>query len=317
MELKEIADNVYACLQEDKGFGWNNAGYINLGEGVIVDTLYDVKHTREMVELIQKINPNLVKRIINTHHNGDHTWGNQLFKDREIIAHQYTAKYMEEEKKRNLPGLLQTSIKRPHRFPEGMKWFIDEINEFDFSDVEITLPNHLIEDNLTLELDGFPCDIIYVGPAHSAGDLIVNLPEHKVLFSGDIIFSKTTPLGWEGTHENWIKALDLIKSLEPKVIVPGHGPLCDLKAVEELRDYFEFIYSEAKKYFDEGLSPLEASKMIDLGLYKNWNGTQRLIFNVNRAFREFEGTEPWDSPFNEIELISKGHELRTFWEKED
>jgi glyoxylase-like metal-dependent hydrolase (beta-lactamase superfamily II) len=315
MELIEIKKDIYVCLQEDKGFGWNNSGFINLGGGLVIDTLYDVNHTKQMLKLYNGVSNEPMQKLVNTHHNGDHTWGNQLFKDGEIIAHRYCAEEMEKEKNRNLPGLLQTAIKKPNRFPPGMKWFIDDISEFKFSDVEITLPNHLIEERFDLELDGHPCQLIYVGPAHTSGDLIVYLPDQGIIFSGDIVFWKSTPLGWEGTHAKWIDALDLIISLDPEVIVPGHGPLCDVEGVKKVQDYFNLVYTESKKFFEEGLDILEASKRIDLGPYAEWTEPERLIFNIKRAYREFRDVEPWNAPFNEIELISKGSELRAYWDK--
>ena len=314
MELKEIAKDVYACLQEDRGLGWNNAGFVNLGGGLAIDTFYDLNLTRQMIELYKTVSPEPTRRLVNTHHNGDHTWGNQLFKDAEIIAHRLCAEEIEREKKLNLPGLFQKWIQRPEAFPPGMKQFVEALSEFDYSGIELTLPNRLFEDRLDLELDGYPCQLIYVGPAHTSGDLIMYLPEHKVIFAGDIVFWKCTPIGWEGTHAKWIEALDLILSLEPKVLVPGHGPLCGVDEVKELRAYFEFVYSEANRFFDEGLDSLEASKKINLGHYADWTAPERLFFNVNRAYREFLNVEPWDAPINALDLFRKCNELRIHWD---
>ncbi|MFX1385200.1 MAG: MBL fold metallo-hydrolase, partial [Promethearchaeota archaeon] len=86
MELKEIKKDIYACLQADKGFGWNNAGFVNLGGGLAIDTFHDLNLTRQMIELYKTITDKPIRRLVNTHHNGDHTWGNQLFKGSEIIA---------------------------------------------------------------------------------------------------------------------------------------------------------------------------------------------------------------------------------------
>ncbi len=314
MELKEIAKDIYACLQEDRGFGWNNAGFVNLGGGLAIDTFYDLNLTRQMIKLYKTISPEPAQRLVNTHHNGDHTWGNQLFKDAEIIAHRLCAEKMKEEKKINLPAFLLSGQQNPKAFPSKLKPFIDAMSEFDFSGIEITLPNHLFEDKLDLDLDGYPCQLIYVGPAHTPGDIIVYLPEHSIIFAGDIVFRQCTPVGWEGTHAKWIEALDLVLSFEPEVVVPGHGPLCGVEGVKELRGYFEFVYSEAKRFFDEGLDPLEASKKIDLGSYTKWNEPERLFFNVNRAYREFRNVEPWDAPYNAINLFLKCQELRVHWD---
>ena len=102
-------------------------------------------------------------------------------------------------------------------------------------------------------------------------------------------------------------------SFEPEVVVPGHGPLCGVEEVKELRAYFEFVYSEARRFFDEGLDPLEASKKIDLGPYAEWTEPERLCFNVNRAYREFN-LEPWDAPFNPLDIFRNCLELRAHWD---
>ena len=315
MEFVEIANDIYACLQDDRGLGWNNAGFVSLGEGLVIDTFYDLIRTREMIEFYKTVSPSRThpKRLVNTHHNGDHTWGNQLFKDCEIIAHRFCAEEMEKEKKRNLPGIFHMWTQKPEVVAPGMKQFVAAISQFDHSEIDLTIPNHLFEDKLELELDGYPCQLIYVGPAHTSGDIIVHLPEHKVIFAGDIVFCKCTPIGWEGTHNKWIEALDLLISLKPEIIVPGHGPLCGVDEVKELKAYFEFVYSEAKRFFDEGLDPMEASKKIELGRYADWTEPERLYFNVYRAHREFKNVK-WDARLNAFILISKCSELRKYWD---
>jgi cyclase len=316
MELKEIAKDVYACTQEDRGLGWNNAGFVNLGGGLAIDTFYDLPLTRRMIDLYMTRSKWPVRYLVNTHHNGDHTWGNQLFKDVEIIAHRLCAEEMEREKRENLLGLLQAGQSAPEQFPPELRRFIDAMREFDFSGIDITLPNRLIEDRLDLDLDGFACQIIYVGPAHSAGDLIVHLPEHRVVYTGDVVFNRCTPVGWDGTQAKWVEAIDFVISLEPEVMVPGHGPLCGTNEARELRSYLEYVHCEARRLFQDGLSPLDASKQIDLGPYANWTEPERLIFTVARAFREFRG-EPWDAPFGEaVELITQAQELRAHRERE-
>jgi len=316
MEFVEIAKDVYACLQEDRGLGWNNGGFVSLGGGLVIDTYYDLNRTREMIDFYKTVSPSRThpRRLVNTHHNGDHTWGNQLFKDCEIIAHRLCAEEMEKEKKSNYPKIFHMWIQKPELVPPEMKQFVAALSQFDISEIELTIPNHLIEDKLDLELEGYPCQLIYVGPAHTPGDIIVYLPEHKIIFAGDIVFCKCTPIGWEGIHNKWIEALDLLVSLKPEVIVPGHGPLCGIDEVKELKAYFEFVYSEAKRFFDEGLDPLEASKRINLGSYADWTAPERLYFNVFRAYREFRNIEPWNAPLNAFDLFGKCIELRKYWD---
>ena len=91
MELRQIARDVYACLQEDRGLGTSNSGLVNRGGGLVVDTFWDLPHTRAMIEEYARVWNAPARRVVNTHRNGDHCWGNQLFADAEIIGHRLCA----------------------------------------------------------------------------------------------------------------------------------------------------------------------------------------------------------------------------------
>lgn len=125
------------------------------------------------------------------------------------------------------------------------------------------------------------------GACHQLGDTIVHVPEEEVLFAGDVIFRLCTPNGWTGTTENWLNCLDLIISLDPKVIVPGHGPICGLEGAKEMKEYLEYMRDQSRQCFDQRLTSLEASKRIDLGPYAEWNASGKIYLNVERAYREF------------------------------
>jgi glyoxylase-like metal-dependent hydrolase (beta-lactamase superfamily II) len=151
--------------------------------------------------------------------------------------------------------------------------------------------------------------LIYVGPAHTSGDVIAHLPEQKIVFTGDILFRLCTPIGWDGTYDGWITALDYIVSLQPDVVVPGHGPLCDVTGVQEMKNYLIYVRQEARLCFDRGLSILEAAKQIDLGVYSSWTEPERILFSLDRAYREFRG-EPYDAPIDTTTLFRGMYELR-------
>jgi glyoxylase-like metal-dependent hydrolase (beta-lactamase superfamily II) len=304
MELREIARDVYACLQPDRGLGWSNSGLVNRGGGLVVDTFWDLPRTRGLIETYSRVWRDPARRVVNTHNNGDHCWGNQLFQGAEIIGHRLCAEAMTKES----PELLQAVKGMAGSDDPVMAALALELEEWDFTGIEITPPRTLIEDQLVLDLDGVPAHLIYVGPAHTSGDVIVHLPEQGVVFTGDILFRKCTPIGWEGTFDRWIQALDDIVALEPEVIVPGHGPVCGVEGPKEMQGYLRYILSEAKRFFDAGMDTMEAARKIDLGPYANWTEPQRILFNLERAYREFRG-EPFDAPFDPITLIRSMHEL--------
>src|SRR5690606_3775569 len=118
-----------------------------------------------------------------------------------------------------------------------------------------------------LDLDGETVELLYVGPAHTAGDVIVHIPAARIVFTGDVLFRLCTPIGWEGTFDHWLAALDRIIALAPEVIVPGHGPLCGVEGPREMRAYLAYVRGEAARWFAAGVPALEAAKRIDLGPY--------------------------------------------------
>jgi cyclase len=97
--------------------------------------------------------------------------------------------------------------------------------------------------------------------------------------------------------------------LNPEVIVPGHGPLCGIEGPREMKAYLQYVRAESQRFFDAGLSALEAAKLIDRGPYATWTEPERLLFNVERAYREFRG-EPFDAPVDVISIVHGMYELR-------
>jgi cyclase len=305
MELRQIAKDVYACLQEDRGLGTSNSGFVDRGGGLVVDTFWDLPHTRELIANYARVWKEPARRVVNTHHNGDHAWGNQLFRGAEIIGHRLCAQAFGKEK----PEAMQILRNAAGSDNPAVAALAHSLSPWDFSGIELTPPTTLIEDRLTLDLDGAAVELLYVGPAHTAGDVIAHLPEQRVMFVGDILFRLCTPIGWEGTYAKWIAALDRIVALAPEVIVPGHGPLCGVEGPKEMKAYLQYVRSESQRFFSAGLSALEAAKKIDLGPYAGWTEPERILFNVERAYREFRG-EPFDAPIDVPSMFGGMYELR-------
>ena len=306
MELRALDRDVYACLQPDRGFGWSNSGFVGRGGGLVVDTFWDLPRSRAMRDLYAGVHPKPPARVVNTHHNGDHCWGNQLFAGAEIIGHRLCAEAMRSD----------VSLQPMQRFsetrvvPPGLERFARALSDYDFRGIEITPPTTVFEDTLTIDLDGLRVDVLYVGPAHTVGDAVVHLPERGILFGGDVLWNACTPIGWEGSYRQWYAALDRVIALAPNIVVPGHGLLTDTDGVRELRRYFEFVEAESKRAYEQGISEYEAAQRIDLGPFAAWNEPERVLFNIRRAYRELRG-EPFDAP---IDLAAMLRELQTLAE---
>lgn len=312
MERVQVAAGVYAVLADGNRLGDANSGLLGAGGGLVVDSMYDLPHARELLRLYGEVLPEPPRRVLNTHHNGDHCWGNQLFAEAgaELLGSRECAARMTTEANPELFVALCEAD--PATLPPGIDYLAEGLRRFDFAGVTITPPTTLLDGDTTLDLDGVEVQLLSVGPAHTAGDTVVWLPAEGVLFTGDILFHECTPIGWEGTFAGWTGALERLAALDPAVVVPGHGPLATTADLLELRDYLDHVRAEAAVHHAHGLSPLEAARRIELGRYAAWQEPERLAFQVDRAYRELDGM-PWDTPVDAATVFAMAATLRKEW----
>lgn len=307
--LHQVGEGVYAYLQPDGSWGWSNAGLVAAsasgGDGsLLVDTLFDLKLTGEMLDTMRRSVPaaERIGTVVNTHANGDHCYGNQLVAGAEIVASRACAEEMPHTPPSVLANMLAAA---PSMGPVG-EYVARIFGPFDFAPIELTLPTRTFDGELTLLLGDREVRLIEVGPAHTLGDVIVHLPGERVVFTGDILFIKGHPIMWAGPVGNWIRALDRILELDPAVIVPGHGPLTDADGVREVKSYFEYLRDEARRRFDAGMTPLEAARDVRLDRYADWGDGERVVANITTLYREFSGAM---EPANVVTIFSEMAEL--------
>jgi glyoxylase-like metal-dependent hydrolase (beta-lactamase superfamily II) len=293
--LHQIGNNVFAYLQppvKNQSWGWSNAGYITGNDGIervstLVDTLYDVDLTQEMHDTMCRFVPEAkhIDIVVNTHSNGDHCNGNQLFRDARIITSASAADEMMHEPP---PQVMANMLKNA---PEGA--MIRQIlGPFNFASV--TVPPRATETFevwKTLYVGDKVVELLELGPAHSNGDTVVYIPADRIIFTGDILFIGSHPVVWAGPISNWLRACNFILSLDVDVIVPGHGPITDKHGVQEVKDYLQYVYAEARKRFEAGMPALDAARDIALDGYASWLNGERIIPNVDAVYRELRHTK--------------------------
>lgn len=289
--VHEVGDGLYAYLQPDGGWGWSNAGLVVDGEStLLVDTLYDLKLTAEMLEAMRRAAPAAARidTLVNTHANGDHCYGNQLVQGARIVASERTAAEMGE-----LPPVAMAALvaQAPAMGQLGA-FFLECFGAFDFDGIELALPQDTFSGALPLRVGEKELRLLEVGPAHTRGDTLVHLPAQRVLFTGDILFSGAHPIAWAGPVSNWIAACERILELDPEVIVPGHGPLAGPPQVRELKAYFEHLYEQARVRREEGMTALQAARAIAMERWADWGEGERLVVNVANIYAELAGEEP-------------------------
>jgi cyclase len=312
MKMQQVSSNCFAVLNEKNRICDANSGLINIAGGMVIDTQSDLPHARKMMKMFSKVWSAIPDRVVNTHEDVDHVFGNQLFENAEIIGHsslpERMAQVAEPEELEHLIHLVTNPISGPQMqlAHPGAVAAVNQLGEdYDFHGVKLVPPTTLFDDRLDIDLDGRTAHIIHVGPCHQMGDAIIWMPDEGVLFAGDVLFRLCTPMGWVGTFNKWYETLDMIgNELKPEVIVPGHGPICGVEGATEMKQYLQYVEKEARVFFDREVAADEAARSIDLGPYANWLCAERIFMNVERAYREFRG-ESFDAPWDQMQTLDE------------
>lgn len=277
--LVEVGDGVHAWVQPDGTWWVNNAGVVvGPDELLVVDTCATADRTARFLEAVAQVSPLPITRAVNTHQHGDHTYGNSLLPPTTtLIGHE----------------LMREGL-RADPVIDGCPPFWDPVP--DWGEVERRLPDVTIAHSAVVHLGRRAVGIHHPGrPAHTTGDLVVTVPEAGVLFTGDLVFAGLTPLVFMGSVAGALEALDWLAAFEADVVVPGHGPVLRgqqiAPVVDALRRYYAFVLEVADDGIRRGVSPLDASRGVDLGEFATWPDAERIVLNVHRAYADHAGTE--------------------------
>ncbi|HEV3128595.1 MAG TPA: MBL fold metallo-hydrolase [Solirubrobacteraceae bacterium] len=298
--LHELGDGLFAYLQPDGSWGWSNAGLITgSGTSLLIDTLFDLRLTREMLERMRPVTANQpIQQAMNTHGNGDHWYGNDLLPDGiPIVATQNALEEMQA-----LPPSTFHALTSAELEPELARFVHHAFGRFDFSGIEGRLPSVSFTDRHELRVGERPVSLIELGPAHTAGDAIAHVADAGVVFTGDLLFIEATPIMWAGPVANWLNACERILELDAAVLVPGHGPVTDASGVRDVQRYLRYVRDEAQARFDAGLDAEAASDDIDLSDFRDWGDPERLAVNVATIYRDLDPAAPAANP---VELIAR------------
>ena len=240
----------------------SNAGFIVTGQGVVViDALGSPALAQQLVAAIGRVTPQPITHVIVTHYHADHVYGLQVFKalGARILAHGSARSYLNSDTAR-----LRLQASRQELAPwVDAKTELVEADEWLVTDREFRIGEMQIQ-------------IKHVGPAHTPEDLVVYLPQQKLLFAGDLVFRARIPFVGQADSRRWIAALDDLLALDTRLIVPGHGPVSE-SASEDLqltRDYLRYLRNamgQAAKNmdpFEEAYAATDWSRFEALPLFR-------------------------------------------------
>ena len=274
-EVQEVSAGVYAYIQPDGTWWINNTGFLVGPQTVIsIDTCSTRRRTQAYADAIAAVTPSPVRAVVNTHHHGDHTFGNCMFPGAAIVAHERTrAEAIAFGPPRDLP------------FWDGPDW----------GELALDPPFITFTDEIALHAGDLRAQVHHVGTAaHTTNDSIIWIPERSVLFCGDLIFNGGTPFLLMGSVAGAIEVLEqVVRPLGARTTVPGHGPVfTGAGPVDATLGYLRFVLDVAARGRDAGLSPLQAALQADLGQFAGWADPERIAGNLHRAYAELAGAPP-------------------------
>ena len=250
-KVQKINQDIYVIIRQEPPSLWFNPNTIFIigkKDVIVVDSNISSKYTQEVLAELKKITNKPVRYVVNTHWHEDHIIGNRVYREAfpevEFIGHESTLKDLPEIGAENRKG----SVTNGQGFINALKKAIETNKNFagqamteeerlgygsdiklvesylaESANFQIILPTKIVKDRLELNDGKRKIEIKFLGKAHTGGDLVVHLPQEKIVISGDLtvfpiplIGSTSYPLEYGATLENLIK-------LKAKIIIPSHG----------------------------------------------------------------------------------------------
>lgn len=259
----------------------SNAAFVVTPAGVVVvDALGSPVLAQELLDAISRITPQPVRQVIVTHYHADHVYGLQVFKaaGATITAHHLGQAYLHSE----------TAALRLKASREDMAPWVDE-------ETRLVPADRWIDSTTSFQLGGVDFVVMPAGPAHTAEDLVVVLPQMGLLFAGDLVFRGRIPFVGNADSGRWVDALHKLLALGTRTIVPGHGPVSenaegDLLLTLDYLKHLRATMGEAAKNlepFEEAYAKADWSRFAHLPLFRAANR-----INAYNTYLLLEQTSP-------------------------
>ncbi len=284
--FEEVAPGVYFILgRDDVIFVQSNAMLVVTDEdALVVDSHVTPAAARALLASIAEVTDKPVTHLVNTHYHFDHAHGNQSFpEDVAIVGHEFTrAMLMTDVMDQptaaiftgNIPNQIAAMKEAADAMEEGEEKDqahnairIQEAHYVAVGETEPTPPNVTLTSRMTIhrtfEGRDRPIELLHLGRGHTGGDVVVLLPNERLVFTGDLVLAGAAYIG-DAYVDEWLDTLDRFEELEFDLILPGHGAtFSDMAQVDALRQFLADFWNQASAAHEQGLSPEEAIAEIE------------------------------------------------------
>lgn len=278
-EVKEIAPNVYfryssiSATDKDVPFGGSNHTWVVGKEYVVVIDANFPKEAADVLAAIKKTTDKPIKYVVDTHHHGDHAYGNAVWSKAgaKIVGSKACAR------------LLQANG------PTG--WENAAKDRPDVKGSQLKLVDESFDETLTLGEGDTRVELHQLGHSHTAGDVVAYLPAHQILCTGDACVNGAFNYMGHSNSASWIKCLEKMEAMKVKLVCPGHGPLAGPELLGKQKKYFVEMRDHVKKGIDAKKDLAAITASLDMPWYKQWTGkdAKDIKDNVEHVHKEMTG----------------------------
>ncbi len=270
--MVELADGVFARLHE----GLTNAGVIVGHDGVLViDSLRVPSFARDLIADVKHLTSKPVRYVVDTHSHWDHAWGNQEFPDATIVGH--------DNCRAEMLDVDLVEWWRNRAVTSGMPWSEEA------KTVEVTPPDLTFDSSMRLHLGNTEVHLRYLGRAHTSGDIFIHLPQHRLLFTGDVAQDGGVPYMQDGYIADWVTTDTRLLELEADRFVSGHGPVGSRAGLHEARDFIATLAYGTQRAMADGQDEATAAATVVASMrerFGGWRGFERVEESARYAYRQ-------------------------------
>ncbi len=278
-KVQKINDRVYALIgpmefpnKANQGYMVNSTVIIGEKGVIVVDTGFTDEIGKHLAKAVAQITSKPVTHIINTHHHGDHTLGNVAFPNTEVISSEKCRSELERT---------------------GAEWvqIVEDSTGMKFPNTKPVLATTTYKENTRVDMTINGVRIVLWTPfgSHTDGDMLVYLPDDKILIGGDVTVNKIMPVFRDAHVKAWVGTLEEATKLDFKTVVPGHGPLMTKAELAKLHQIMAALYARVEAGYKNGLSDSEIRNTLDLKDWKKLTHFEESMGgNINKTYLEVE-----------------------------
>ncbi len=282
MEIIKVKDDIYMTRGTDGLPSLKNKGFISNCYGVltkegwfVVDSLSTPELSSQFLKELKKIKNVPVKYLVITHYHQDHWYGAQTYKKEGaiIIGHEVLREIFEN-------GTAEMMLETANKMTKGL-----------YKNVKLIPPDVTISKEKTIKLGEKEFKIFPLTPAHTNSDIVVYIPDKKIIFVGDLVFYKRIPFAGDRNSDtrNWINVLNKLKKIDINIILAGHNKPLNKNSIDFTVEYLSFLRNKISEMKDEDLSYDEIKQKLTDTPYKKYQMYEVFHFkNIYKIYNDLD-----------------------------